>query len=89
MSDQLRDEVAYFKTWLALARDRREGLRRDLGKNVPELERKLERAERCLKTAQEQKCPDLVGIFADVAVQLEDRLEVCRKKAEKAEPKES
>ena len=83
MADQLRDEVVYFKTWLAFTDNKREEFRRDMPKDVPDIEAKLAHANDCVKQAQNGQCPDLVEIFADVAIQLEDRLELARRKAER------
>lgn len=84
MSDWLRDEIPYFKTWLTLTHEGRpDAWRRSGASQVDEIREVLERCERTLAEAKKQNAPDLAEIFSDIAIQLEDRLELAERKAER------
>lgn len=82
MADELRDNLPYFRTWLSLTNNEIKGWNRNQAKDVEELESKLESAKRFLQTAKDQKCPDLAEEFADIVVQIQERLDSAKKKRE-------
>ncbi len=80
MSDPLRDNIPYFRTWLALTDNRIKGWNKDQAGNVKELEEKVESAKRCLAAAKNLKCYDLQEEFADIVVQIQEKVDVAKKK---------
>ena len=80
MPDQLRDQIPYFRTWLALTDNRIIGWNRDQAGNVKELEEKVKSAKRCLAAAKKMKCYDLMEEFADITIQIQEKVDVAKKK---------
>ena len=80
MADQLRDQIPYFRTWLALTDNRIKGWNRDQAGDVKELEDKVESAKRCLADAKKMKCYDLTEEFADITFQIQEKVDVAKKK---------
>ena len=80
MSDPLRDSIPYFRTWLALTDNKIKGWNKDQAGNVKELENKVEAAKRCLAAAKKMKCYDLLEEFADIVYQIQEKVEVAKKK---------
>ena len=80
MADQLRDQIPYFRTWLALTDNRIKGWNRDQAGNVKELEEKVESAKRCLADAKKMKCFDLMEEFADITFQIQEKVDTAKKK---------
>ena len=80
MSDPLRDSIPYFRTWLALTDNKIKGWNKDQAGNVKELENKVEAATRCLAAAKKMKCYDLQEEFADIVFQIQEKVDVAKKK---------
>jgi len=82
MSDPLRDSIPYFRTWLALTDNKIKGWNKDQAEDVEDLQKKRDSALRLLQGAKDLKCPDLASEFADIVVQIDERLDAAKKKLE-------
>jgi len=80
MSDPLRDSIPYFRTYLAVTNSKVKGWNKDQAVDVEDLQKKRDSAARLLEGAKMMKCPDLVAEFADIVVQLDERLDAAKKK---------
>ncbi len=80
MSDELRDNIPYFRTWLALTDSKIKGWNKNQAGDIAELEEKVESAKRCLAAAKNMRCYDLQEEFADIVIQIQDKVDAAKKK---------